>query len=1545
MYQRNSKKGVKFLLLGLSMFVLITTLVGSAIFNTINETLDNAEASKLPSIEKLLRDDDVEYRGSGDEVDVENIEYDNDKDSSDSNQFSDPKVESMPEIPIPDSDADKDKDDSLTKVIRQENKITYNGLSTGQSYIATNDSVKIVFNSLDTNTNNPSLSIEEASVNLNGKNYTGYKFDTEMENGNFSYTLKLPNPYGNEAKVQYSEDGINYKSIDSIVEGSQVIVNSNHFTTFVVTPNPANCNIVLPNGGCFSSLSAAVAAAVDGDVIVVDDADYINEGAIVITQNNLTITSLTGSGTSSNANLTGDTQLFIENGVTNLLIDGLDFRNNTSYPAAIQIVGNTNNLRIINNQFENVSYYGIYARTNSVTQSNISVSNNTFTNIGTSATSNSAIFIYNSDGGTFSNNTCNNINYSCISLDGVNNTNINNNNINLTGSQAIQVADLINPITNVVIESNLISNAASTDPTKGGIRFYATNPGNSQLDILNNTITNSPKGITARDNGDLNNFSAVNINGNNLENNVNGIYFIGNGGFQPLQNNTFTNNLTSVYFQSNDNTSIVAISDQFGGTNSYDGSGNLDTIESRITHNCDTGVNPDNITANDGNTYLWELGTTRGICNTEDFGSNNGTVIYAFADSINLAATKTVNNAFPREGETITYTLRVENNGQDQATNVIYTDVLPAGVTFDSLGLITQGSYDQTTGIWNIGTLDPNQNARLELNVVVNSGTAGTTITNNLEFNSADQTDTNPNDNNDSAVITPINDSINLAATKTVNNAFPREGETITYTLRVENNGQDQATNVIYTDVLPAGVTFDSLGLITQGSYDQTTGIWNIGTLDPNQNARLELNVVVNSGTAGTTITNNLEFNSADQTDTSPNDNNDSVSINPFALVDLLADKTVDNPTPSEGETITYTLRVFNLGLNRATGVVYQDTLPAGVTFVSLNQPNATYDPATRTITWNIGELNNGFETILEIQVSVDPGATALSPITNTMINTQLNEVDNDPTDNNSSISIFPGTIEADIYSSKTVLGNTEPFQGDAVTYLLEVGNFGPNQATNVIYEDILPAGLSFVSANPSQGNYNQVTGQWNIGTLNINQSVTMEIVANVNSIVFGSPIVNNLTKVSADQNDSRPNNDNSSAVITPQERQVDLRGIKTVDITNPQEGQLITYTLRVENLPNVSNTTATNVIYEDILPAGLSFVSANPSQGNYNPTNGIWTVGDLAPNTSATLTIEATVNTGTARQTIRNDLRKISSDQNDSNLANDNDFVLIEVTLSGSDIASFKSVNNDSPYPTQEVIYTLTVVNNGPATATNINYRDILPASVSYISNSTNSGVYDPVSGIWNIPILNFGEAAILEITVRINENVDGQLITNNLEKINQDQVDPDTSNDDSTVTIGVRQRNIELTLDDPVVCGGPLFGTASTNFGFIDQIIINIRDKDGNLVQGFTRVSPEFGKSMQTNFQLNLKSLSNGSYTIETTAITNQGLSATQTYQRNIQTTGCEGQKESKPTTPRIPKTPRTGGGSIDLGKISLAAIVFIILIIEVIANIFRSKNKNLA
>ncbi|MEC4050512.1 hypothetical protein OX284_013810, partial [Flavobacterium sp. SUN046] len=84
-----------------------------------------------------------------------------------------------------------------------------------------------------------------------------------------------------------------------------------------------------------------------------------------------------------------------------------------------------------------------------------------------------------------------------------------------------------------------------------------------------------------------------------------------------------------------------------------------------------------------------------------------------------------------------------------------------------------------------------------------------------------------------------------------------------------------------------------------------------------------------------------------------------------------------------------------------------------------------------------------------------------------------------------------------------------------------------------------------------------------------------------------------------------------------------DLSITKTVNNSTPLYNSNVTFTVTATN--SGYNTEA-NASVTDLLPAGYTFVSATPSVGTYTSSTGVWAIGSLASNASATITIVATV-------------------------------------------------------------------------------------------------------------------------------------------------------------------------------------------------------------------------------------------------------------------------------------------------------------------------------
>ncbi|MGX5712115.1 proprotein convertase P-domain-containing protein [Sphingopyxis terrae subsp. ummariensis] len=110
------------------------------------------------------------------------------------------------------------------------------------------------------------------------------------------------------------------------------------------------------------------------------------------------------------------------------------------------------------------------------------------------------------------------------------------------------------------------------------------------------------------------------------------------------------------------------------------------------------------------------------------------------ANYADLSLTKSVSNAAPATGSSISYTLTVTNasGSPATATGVTVLDTLPAGFSFTSATGF--GSYNSTTGVWTVGSVPPGATHTLTISGTVNA-TSGATILNSAEITASSAPD------------------------------------------------------------------------------------------------------------------------------------------------------------------------------------------------------------------------------------------------------------------------------------------------------------------------------------------------------------------------------------------------------------------------------------------------------------------------------------------------------------------------------------------------------------------------------------------------------------------------------------------------------------------------------------------------------------------------------------------------------------------------------------------------------------------------------------
>ena len=123
-----------------------------------------------------------------------------------------------------------------------------------------------------------------------------------------------------------------------------------------------------------------------------------------------------------------------------------------------------------------------------------------------------------------------------------------------------------------------------------------------------------------------------------------------------------------------------------------------------------------------------------------------------------------------------------------------------------------------------------------------------------------------------------------------------------------------------------------------------------------------------------------------------------------------------------------------------------------------------------------------------------------------------------------------------------------------------------------------------------------------------------------------------------------------TSVTATIIDDDLNLITTKTADVSTAANGSNVTFTVQVRN---TGPLTGTNISLTESLPAGMTLVSATPSAGGY--VNPVWTIPSLASGATATLTVVAQVNAGTAGSSaLINSVTAAQGSQGDTTTAGD---------------------------------------------------------------------------------------------------------------------------------------------------------------------------------------------------------------------------------------------------------------------------------------------------
>jgi uncharacterized repeat protein (TIGR01451 family) len=433
-------------------------------------------------------------------------------------------------------------------------------------------------------------------------------------------------------------------------------------------------------------------------------------------------------------------------------------------------------------------------------------------------------------------------------------------------------------------------------------------------------------------------------------------------------------------------------------------------------------------------------------------------------------------------------------------------------------------------------------------------------------------------------------------------------GDEIEYTLEMENLGVVNVNDVLINDETPYptsyianSTTLDNVAqadntnpnTISPLDADSPGGGLFVGTIAPGTTRTIVFRVVVDTPIPfGVAEVVNHAIMTSDVGTTSAT-NKRPLDV-PFPLQILKTSSPSSSPV-SSGDTITYTVQVFNAALTDQTLVEVNDVLPPGTTYV----PGSVAGDIDGTPTTVAAppDLATGVtlpgRLILTVtfDVTVDaPMAAGTTDFTNTA-ETFSNEAPTPIYDT----AIDPAGPEVDLSLTKIDDESAPLSPGDRLVYTIQVENKGPDIADDVIVVDTLPSEVTYVDAasDPTCAEGPTGTVTCSLGDLGVT-TTSIDIAVDIKSGVDGT--INNTATVSSSTPEGNPGDetdDEDTDVDSPPTLTVDKTALPT-SIDEP--GGTVTFSVVVTNtsVEPVTVISLTDDVFGNLLDPANPNVSAN---------------------------------------------------------------------------------------------------------------------------------------------------------------------------------------------------------------------------------------------------------------------------------------------------------------------------------------------------------------
>jgi uncharacterized repeat protein (TIGR01451 family) len=382
-----------------------------------------------------------------------------------------------------------------------------------------------------------------------------------------------------------------------------------------------------------------------------------------------------------------------------------------------------------------------------------------------------------------------------------------------------------------------------------------------------------------------------------------------------------------------------------------------------------------------------------------------------------IAIDKTPDAQTVNSGDTANFTLTVTNTGDVDLSNVVVTDAL-----CDAAPVLTGGDTNtdnilQQTETWTYTCATANVTASFS-----NTGNA-----------SGQAPDTTIVNASDTAFVTVNAGAPSVDIQKTPDTQTVAFGATVTFDIRVENNGTTDLTNVVVIDALVPACN-NTIGALAVGAVVQYS---------------------CTSAAGATTNFTNVAVVTADGgiTDTDSAD----VTVNLAAGIDMT--KTANTPTVAPGGTANFTITIENTGNVALSNVNLTDAICTSLTLTGGDtNSNSVLDVGEIwTVNCDVANVTADFTNTADV--------SAQAPDTSTVTDTA-----------SASVTVTPAAPAVDV--TKTANTPTVAYGGTA-NFLIEVANTGNVPLSNPATNDPLCTTLTYLGGDTNSNGVLDVGETW----------------------------------------------------------------------------------------------------------------------------------------------------------------------------------------------------------------------------------------------------------------------------------------------------------------------------------------------------------------------------------------------------------------------------------------------------------------------------------